>query len=163
MVLSKSSTITQTLCDVTIQVGSNVATSSDWRAQYSQYSHEANSTLTLEFTSLQEALLALNTTIMIPDGDCIDIFLAAGSHTVYRSIYISQNISFRMSAAEKPAGSVTVDFSDLISPQNVSVFYAITIFGAQMVGINGIQFLHSSGIIAVEKVTTVMISDCNFK
>ncbi len=152
-----SSQTTSLDCEITITVNKN-STSSDWRAQYNTFGQGTNKTISLEFGNLQEVLSALNTTIFHGDSGCIEVILSAGSYSIERSVYLLQNIRI----VAEHIGSVFVEFSNLPAPQNVSVFYAVTIFGAQFVEIRGINFSQSLGIIAIEKVTNVTISDCSF-
>ncbi len=156
-VFAVSSQTTTLDCEITISVNKN-STTSDWRPQYNRFRQGTNNTITLTFGNLQEVLSALNTTIFHRDSGCIEVTLSAGSYSIEQSVYLVQNIRI----VAEDIGSVFVEFSNLTAPQNVSVFYAVTIFGAQFVEMRGIHFSQSVGIIAIEKVTNTTISDCSF-
>ena len=145
-------------CEITIRVDSKVE-NNNWRGLYTEYQETKSNHSSLNLTSsdLQEALLALNTTDFHRAQNCVEIIIPQGSHSVSQSVYLRQNVRI---IGEAP-GEVWVDFDSLTVPENSNS--SITIYGSDSVVISGISFSTSPGIIFIERVTRVEVSNCSFQ
>ena len=145
-------------CEITIRVDSRVE-NNNWRDLYREYQETKSnySSLNLASSDLQEALLALNTTVFHRTNDCVEIIISRGSYSVNQSVYLRQNVRI---IGEVP-GEVLVDFNSLTVPENSNS--SITIHGSDSVVISGINFTTSPGLIFIESVTTVKVTNCSFR
>ena len=145
-------------CEITVRVDSRVE-NNNWRDLYREYQETKSNYSSLNLTSsdLQEALLALNTTVFHRTNDCVEIIISQGSYSVNQSVYMRQNVRI---IGEVP-GEVLVDFESLTVPENSSS--SITIYGSDSVVISGINFTTSPGIIFIERVTIVEVTNCSFQ
>ena len=144
-------------CEITIKVGSKVE-NNYWRDLYKEYQETKSnySSLNLTFSDLQEALLALSTTVFHRANNCVEIIISQGNHSISQSVYLRQNVRI---IGEVP-GEVWVDFDGLTVPENSNS--SITIYGSDSVVISGINFSKSPGLIFIESVTTVKVTNCSF-
>ena len=148
-------------CEISIRV--DPTADSDWRAVYTQYTLELDKktedqTLNLTCNELQEALVAINSTIFHKSNSCIEVVISRGMYYITESVEIAQNVHIQ----GEQAGGVFVDFS-VNAPTNVPFFNILTFINADHVEISDIEFSNSPGIIAVENVTLVRVSDSSFR
>ena len=148
-------------CEISIRV--DPASDNNWRAEYTQYTEldkkAQEQTLNLTCHDLQEALVAINNTIFHKSNSCIEVVISRGTHYMTESVEISQNVHIH----GEHAGEVFVDLDDVNAPTNVSFFSVIIFLNVNHVEISGIQFSNSQGIIAIENVTLVRVSDSSFR
>ena len=148
-------------CEISIRV--DPASNNNWRAEYTLYTElnkEAqDQTLNLTCNDLQEALVAINNTIFHNSNSCIEVVISRGTHYMTESVEIAQNVHIH----GEHAGEVFVDFDDVNAPINASFFNILMFINADHVEISGIEFSNSPGIIAIENVTLVRVSDSSFQ
>ena len=149
-------------CEIYIRV--DPASDNNWRADYVQYTEldkeaQDKTVLNLTCNGLQEALVALNSTIFHKFNSCIEVVISRGTHYITESVEIAQNVHIH----GEHVGEVFVDFNVRYAPQNTTLFSVMTFQNADHVEISGIEFLNSPGIVAIENVTLVHVSDSSFK
>ena len=148
-------------CEISIRV--DPASNNNWRAEYTLYTElnkkAQDQTLNLTCNDLQEALVAINSTIFHKSNSCIEVVISRGTHYMTETVEIAQNVHIH----GEHAVEVFVDFNDVKSPPNVSFFSVITFLHADYVEISGIEFSNSPGVVAIENVTRIHVSDSSFK
>ena len=149
-------------CEISIRV--DPAKDNNWLEEYTQYLDQSidreaqDHTLNLTCNELQEALLAIHSTIFHKSNSCIEVIISRGTYYITESIEIAQNVHIH---GERAGGGVFVEFN-VNAQKNVSFFNVMTFLNADHVEITGIEFSNSPGIIAIENVTLVRVSDCSF-
>lgn len=145
-------------CDVSFSVDST-AIYQDWRQQYVENGQSLNETLKINFSSFQEALSALNfTEFDRANTSCVEVLVSGGSYTVTSEIKIERNVRI----VAKGSDRVFVSFN-VFSSNPERVFNVITFINADFVILRGLHFFNSTGIITIEKIAYVHVSQCRFK
>ena len=146
-------------CEITFRVESHGDT--DWKRLYTDYqaAKSDHSSLNVTTSDLEQALLALNTTVFHRTGDCVELIISQGHYSISQSVYLRQNVRI---IGESP-GEVWICFDNLTAPENVDSYNSITIYGSDSVFISGIYFSRSPGLIYIERVTKVQVISCSFQ
>ena len=147
------------LCEISIKVEKVSSSTVYWKSEQEKMSNTSSQQLNLTTSDLQEALLSLNTTVFHSANNCVEVVISQGSYSINQSVYLTQNVRI---IGEVP-GEVYVNFNGVTVPQNASFYNVITVFGSEFVEFRGINFQWSPGIIAIERVTQVAVTNCNFK
>ncbi len=150
-------------CEVSFTVDPTVSYQ-DWRQQYAKYLENESTVkeiLNINFPSFQQALLALNSNIFDngTNTTCVEILVSEGTYTITNEIIVKQNV--RIVANESDKVFITFNISMPSNPGRV--FNVITFRKADFVILMGIHFLNSSGIITIEHIDYVHVSNCHFK
>ena len=151
-------------CEFSIRV--DPAKGNNWLEEYTQYLDQSidrdaqDQTLNLTCNDLQEALIAISNTVFHKSNSCIEVVISKGTHNITESVEIAQNVHIH----GEQVGEVFVDFNATVkATQNKAFFSILTFLNADHVEISDIEFSNSPGIIAVENVTLVKVSDSSFR
>ena len=95
--------------------------------------------------------------------NCTDIILLSGrQYAILSPVTIKNSLVLRSGDPGKPAW-VTVSSERTPQPPNYAPFYILTISDAELVTMEGVKFSGSSGIINIESVMNVTVSQCSFR
>ena len=95
--------------------------------------------------------------------NCTDIILLSGKqYAILNPVTITRSLVLRSSDPGKPA-LVTVSSERTPQPPNYEPVYVLTITDAESVRIEGVEFSRSSGIVNIENVREVTVSNCSFR
>ncbi len=149
-------------CDVSLLVDPT-SVYQDWRQQCAEYlekKQNINKTQTINFSSFQQALLALNSTNFNRTNiSCVEMLVSDGNYTVTSEVIIEQNVKI----VAKVSGKVFVNFN-ISTPSNPGrVFNVINFSNADFVMLKGIHFFNSPGIITIENIAYVHVLHCHFR
>ena len=114
----------------------------------------------LRCNSLQAGLEYVST---IPqDDNCTELVLFPGEqYSIEAPVVISSSLVLRSSDRRQRAW-VTVNAKKTPSP-NYEPFYVLTVSGAKLVIVEGVDFCESSGLINIVDVDRVLVSHCSFR
>ena len=112
---------------------------------------------------LQTALLSLSRGDSPSPGDCTEVLVPSGNHTITEFIAISHH---NLSLSGEAGGNVSVrfNFSGKFDPRRTSEpHYVLSFSNADSIRMTGIDFTDSPGIITVLNVSSVEIEECSFR
>ena len=107
---------------------------------------------------LQDVLMSVSLDQTSPSfEECVEVIMHPDKYIITEPITIQQNVVLRGTQ------NVMVTFKTLYPTNTLDPYYVLTFADSDYIGISGIDFHTSPGIITFQNVTNVVVEDCSFR